>query len=366
MKLLLFPLLLLSFPAFAQLDTGSGALGACTQGTAGFTNGGTFECASLTLSGSIAFSNTAAPLIIKVTGPVNVTGVFNMNGGNGTNLNIGTFAQVFGGEGGPGAGDGGGEDGFSVLYPGLDTNSVGGTFDTSAGRGEAANGGNLGCGDGGGGAGFKATGVIGSSCGGNGPGAAGGTVTAASIFSGTFRGGVGGGAGGDAPAGSFGAGGGGGGAIHIIAGGDITVSGSITANGGNGGAGGPDGGGGGAGSGGVIWLQSLGNIDISGAISVLGGTGGTITAGGAGGNGGVGFIRLDDADGTITGGGSFPGADTNSVSSPIRISESLKSDISCGTVKPNEKNNSVLFQVIAGFLLVNLVSFMNHRLRRKV
>lgn len=355
MRLLLFPLLLLSFPVFAQLDVGSGGLGPCTQGTAGFNAGGTFECSSLTLSGAINFTDTAAPLIIKVTGPVSITTAVDAFGEDAAMLVAGSFTQVFGGQGGPGAGDGGGEDGFNGLFPGLTTDATLVTPDPSAGRGGAGVGGSGVCGDGGGGAGFRTVGFIGSVCGGNGAGAAGGTETAAAIFSGTFRGGVGGGAGADSTSTNFGGGGGGGGAIHIIAAGNISITGSIDASGGNGGNGGPDGGGGGAGSGGVIWLQSLGNIDIVGSLTVAGGTGGTVTAGGAGGNGGFGFIRLEDLDGIITGGGSFPGADIRSVVA-IGSSNALKSDISCGMIKPSEENHAAFMQIVFGFMIVLVMS----------
>lgn len=364
MRLFFFPLLLLSFPVFAQLDVGNGTT-PCTEANLP-TAGGTIECSSLTISNPVlntTFGAISSPIIVKVTGTVSITNTVNISGRNGTTLNVGTFSQVMGGQGGPGAGDGGGEDGFNSLFPGLTNDATQTTPDPSAGRGGASVAGSATCGDGGGGAGFKTVGSIGTSCGGNGTGAAGGTVTSSSIFSGTLRGGVGGGAGGDSIAASFGGGGGGGGAIKIIAGGDITIVGSITANGGNGGAGGPNGGGGGAGSGGVIWLQSLGNINISGSLSVAGGTGGTATAGGPGGNGGAGFIRLDDADGVITGGGVFPDAEITNVVSSSNTS-ALKSDITCGTIKPNDKNNSALFQIIAGFMLANLVSFVARRSRK--
>lgn len=357
MRLLLFPLLLASLNSYAQLDTGNGGPDPCTEADVPAA-GGTLECTSLLLSGgAIAQNNDANPLVIKVTGNVQITGLVTIKGQAGTTLSVNTFSQVFGGQGSFGAGDGGGEDGFGVLFQGMLTDSS--AIDPFAGSGQEATASSLVCGDGGGGAAMRtlaSASPAGTACGGSGsPGVAASAVTADTIFNGTFRGGAGGGAGGDGPTSpfEFGAGGGGGGALHIIAGGDINITSTIDARGGNGGDGGIDGGGGGAGSGGVIWLQSLRNINISGSLNVLGGTGGTATAGGVGGNGGDGFIRLDDADGVITGGGSFPNAITNALSATAS-SSTLKSDISCGTVKPSEERDNMLLQLILAFLAVEI------------
>lgn len=352
MRLLLFPLLLASLNSYAQLDVGNGGADPCTEADIPAA-GGTLECTSLLLTGAaITINNVTSPLIIKVTGSVSISGFVDLRGRAGTNRTANTFSQVFGGEGGFGAGDGGGEDGFGDLFPGLSDASTS-TIDSSPGRGEEAVG-DPACGSGGGGAGFRTVGFAGASCGSGSIGAAGGTVTADSIFNGTLRGGVGGGAGGDSTGSVFGAGGGGGSAIQIIAGGDINIQAGATlsAKGGNGGDGAPDGGGGGAGSGGVVWLQSLGNINIAGSIDVTGGIGVDTGTGGIGGNGGDGFIRLDDLDGVITGGGTFPGAITNALGSGA--SSALKSDISCGTVKPSEERDTMFLQLIMAFIAVEI------------
>jgi hypothetical protein len=169
----------------------------------------------------------------------------------------------------------------------------------------------------------------------------------------------------------FGPGGGGGGAIHIIAGGDVTITalGSILADGGDGGDGtdgaaATDGGGGGAGSGGVIWIQTLGQINHAGNMNADGGFGGAAPDGGIGGNGGRGLIRLEDLDGVISGGGTLPGyTSVDSVISDIG-SNSLKSDISCGMIKPaGDEDHSQFFQMIMGFLLVLTASFFINRLK---
>lgn len=354
MRQIFFPLLLASLNSYAQLDVGNGSDGMCTEGT--LLNGGTYQCETLTISSNLVFNTAAPALIVKVQGSVTINTVtYDISGADGTNQQFSSGSP--GGEGGPGASDGGGSDGFSELFPGMLTDSS--APDPFGGSGLQASQGSTGCGDGGGGGAFRTVASVlpdGTYCGGSGtPGTSGTAVTAASIFSGTFRGGAGGGAGGDGPTGLsvFGTGGGGGGAIRIIAGGDINILTAIDASGGNGGNGGADGGGGGAGSGGVIWLQSLGNINITGTLNVQGGTGGSATAGGPGGNGGDGFIRLDDADGVITGGGSFPNAITNALGSGA-ASSALKSDISCGTVKPSEQRDYMFLQLILAFLAVEI------------
>jgi len=113
-----------------------------------------------------------------------------------------------------------------------------------------------------------------------------------------------------------GGGGGGGGALQITAYGSISVSGRLAANGGQGGrsfnestGGLGQGAAGGGGAGGSIWLQSFAQItlDALAQIEALGGFGGlgdsiTNRAGldkQQGGDGGDGYIRLEDADGSI-------------------------------------------------------------------
>jgi hypothetical protein len=250
--------------------------------------------------------------------------------------------------------------------------------DTTVAAGGAADAGDPVCADGGGGGGFNFTGIIGGACATSvnalkNPGIAGLPIPGTDFsFTGTFRGGVGGGAGGDSTNPQYGAGGGGGGAIRIVAGGDITITGSIIADGGAGGNGGPDsgpgtggGGGGGGGSGGVIWLQTLGNINHAGILRADGALGGGANSGAPGGNGGDGFIRLEDTDGIITGGGSLPGyEEILAVSPTVSSSATLKSDISCGMIKPaGEKDHSAFLQMMMGFLIVVFVSFFMNRLK---
>lgn len=340
-----FFLLLFSFSAFAQLDVGNGSDGACTQATFGLNNGGTFNCTTLNITGALpAFAAAASPLIFKVQGSVTISFAINLNGANGiTNLALSTSS---GGDGGPGAGNGGGDDGSGTPLGGSDG---------PPNSGFAASAGNLTCGDGGGGAGFSIAGSIGDSCTGGiaTPGAGGSVFDIETLF----RGGFGGGAGGDSSDGEYGGGGGGGGAIHIAAGGDVSIASSITANGGDGGNGGaatPDGGGGGGGSGGVIWIQSLGQINMTGSLDALAGTGGdgNTAADGIGGDGGLGFVLLEDIDGSVLGAG-VPGYAQIGPVIPLGSSSSLKSDISCGTMKPvGDEDHSQIFQMIMAFLLV--------------
>ncbi len=356
MRIVLLISFIISLSAHAQLDTGTGALGPCTQAT--FTNGGTYNCGSLTLSSLPAFIPNSTPIIIKVTGIVTISGSVDFSGLPGATVTLGA-GTIPGGDGGPGnAGDGGGHSGFVIA----------GGSDASTASGLAANGGAIACEDGGGGGGFAIAGNIGSLCGsGNGPGA-GGSIVPSSEFSltGILRGGFGGGAGGDSSGGVYGSGGGGGGFIKIISGGDITITalGSLLADGGAGGSGTPDGGGGGGGSGGVIWMQTLSNIIVDGLLRADGGIGGSGGAGAAGGLGGHGIIRLEDIDGVVTGlgAGALPVYVDQIVVSSGSASSSLKSDISCGMIKPSEdKNHSLFFQMIMGFLIASGLSSIINR-----
>ncbi len=164
-----------------------------------------------------------------------------------------------------------------------------------------------------------------------------------------------------------GSGGGGGGAIRIMAGGDITINGSIWANGGNGGDGGAGAqqysGGGGAGSGGAIFLESLGDVIVIGTIQANGGTGGagapTInTAVSDGGNGSVGRIRIDDQDGNWTGGGTVTPAayqavvDSNSSSG---IAHQIDSGISCGSIAFVDEKQNNIFTLLLGIISASFV-----------
>lgn len=156
MRLFAFPLLLLSLSAYAQLDTGTGADGACNGTTPSFANGGTFNCTTLNLS-SISFNAGASPLIIKVQGNANISGNINLSGVNGisNDLYSGPAGGNPGGQGGPGAGNGGGDNASTPQD----------ASDVSASSGHRATGGKVACEDGGGGGGMKNAGSIGTFCG---------------------------------------------------------------------------------------------------------------------------------------------------------------------------------------------------------
>ena len=346
--------LFFSLSALAQIYTGNGGHGPCTQAT--IVNGGEYNCTTLTINASPIFTPTATSLIIRVQGSVTINAPLDLNGANGLTIAFSGLPND-GGLGGPGAGNGGGDDGGGGQNDGSDMSDASGK----------AGGGNATCAHGGGGGGFSMIGYPGGNCGSPGgtPGQGGSVVPSSEFNLNTiFRGGFGGGAG-NIISGDYGAGGGGGGAIHILAGGDITIStnmgatGRISASGGNGGDGGADGSGGGAGSGGVIWLQTLGNINLQGSIEAIGGTGGDAgnIVSADGGNGGIGLIRLEDADGIITGGGSItPNA---TVVPLIPIARNFESSISCGSIRPSHENQmSNFMQMFAGFMLIVGTSFL--------
>lgn len=354
-------LLLLQFitPNFAQLDTGNGSDGACTEATfAAVTR--TYNCTTLTITGaSSVFSNvnpSGSIVTIKVQGAVSIGNTLSLNGGNG--LNGANAATVNGGNSGAGGGSGGNgiqnSNGQNGNGPGSGSGGV--KVDSAADA----------YGGGGGGGSYSTVGinspVNGDDSGttiSNSAGVQGALYGNETEFENSFQGGSGGGAGGagelvtsEEISGS--SGGGGGGAIKIVAGGNITISGSIQANGGNGGG---DGSaifsGGGGGSGGAIWLQSLGNIIISGSLSATGGARGTSNGfadEGFGGSGGNGRIRLDDVDGVITGGGTVtPSAQVNSIAEVIARNNArnaqLTSDIDCaarGAFSPDDYMSFVL------------------------
>jgi hypothetical protein len=166
-----------------------------------------------------------------------------------------------------------------------------GTLDVSSFRADVAAGGNTGtCNNvgngnadtspsavagagGGGGGGFGTPGGTGGSSDASG-GAAGGTTALTLI-----RGGCRGGRGGTSSSGAGGEGGNGGGAVYLIAGGSITVAGTIKANG-SGGSGGPNkAGGGGGGSGGLIAFDTP-VLMVTGTVYANGGGGGEGGGGG--------------------------------------------------------------------------------------
>lgn len=342
MRIFLFLALLSSANAFGQADPGTGADGACTGTT--ITGGAVeYNCTSLTITaGTYNFPASPAPVVrVKVQGDVVINSgvVLNLSGADG--VPDATEAQP-GALGGAGAEDGGGNSAGPQDAP--SGNALQGTSSIT-------------CGGGGGGGGFVNNGSNGSNCVGS-PGGNGGDDYDITVL---FRGGFGGAAGG---LGEFfnpfetATGGGGGGAIWISAGGNITLNGTIDVSGGAGGAGISDSGGGGGGSGGAIRIQSLGDIVNNATFNIAGGSGGAGDDQGArGGDGSVGLYQFEDADnvvyGTGTGATAFPGS-----------SESFSSSISCGAVKM--KDDQHLFQMIAGFMLVVLVSRILGRYRRSV
>lgn len=328
----------------AQVDPGTGADGACTGAT--ITGGAAvYNCSTLNITaGTYNFPASPAPTVrVKVQGDVVIDSgvILNLSGEDGVPDSTETQNGALGGAG---AEDGGG-------------NLTGAQDAANTPNGGSKGVGTITCGGGGGGGGFTNNANNGSSCAG-GAGGAGGTLYDITLG---FRGGFGGGAGGEGDFGSplkTGTGGGGGGAIWISAGGDITINGTINVSGGDGGAGVLKSGGGGGGSGGAIRVQSLGDVVNNATFNIAGGSGGLgHTAGARGSDGSVGLFQFEDADnvvyGTGTGARAFPGS-----------SETFNSSITCGAVKM--KDDQHLFQMIAGFMFVILISRILARYRRSV
>jgi len=340
----------------AALDTGSGGLGACTEATF-IQNTRSYECTSLTVNNSSVFNNvvtSGSAVIIKVQGTVTINGTLSLNGGNGTD------ATTNGGN--PGAGGFKGGD-SQTTGPGLDGLGSGG----GKGGSRVFDGVSNSIGGGGGGAGHNSTsaatdgadGDLGGAPNVGSKGLKGSSYQSENQFESSFVGGSGGGAAGagyNSSTNIRGAtGGGGGGAIRIIAGGDITINGTIEANGGDGGTDGGTTGSGGAGSGGSIWLQTNGNITGNGTIKTLGGTGGVGLGSGDGGNGAKGRIRLDDSDGIVTTLTLDPTAQINDVDTINTTTNSAnqeiyRSDITCSTM-PVDLEKQTNFQFLIGLLL---------------
>jgi hypothetical protein len=307
-------------------DVGNGIDGACTTATI-TTAKRSYQCTSLTIdndlvvfSGNNPAGANGAPLVIKVqTDVIFVSGkIIDLSGQDGVNggSNLPPFVYS-GGRGGAGGNTGGnahyGGNGLDGLGD-IDGIGTGGLFvppDIPAHNsyGGGGGGGSYGVevtldptdGDDGGGNTIASKGSNGSDYGDE------------ANFETSFTGGSGGGAGGGGDQGgtlfSGSSGAGGGGALHIIAGGNINIDGKILVNGGGGGgfalpAPISISGGGGGGSGGAIWLQAAGQITITGTSEIFskGGIGGENDLAGFGGNGSIGRIRLDDGDGTVSGG----------------------------------------------------------------
>lgn len=344
------------FLLHAALDTGTGGLGACTEATFA-QNIRIYNCTSLVINSSSIFSNVTTSgdaVVIKVQNTVTINGTFSLNGANGTDLSSnGGNAGAGGFKGGDsqttgpglnGLGTGGGKGGLRV-FDGV-SNSIGG---------------------GGGGGGHNSSslatdgidGDLGGAVSVGSKGLKGASYQSENQFENSFVGGSGGGAGGAGftnPTNVRGAtGGGGGGAIRIIAGGDITINGTIEANGGNGGSDGGTIGSGGGGSGGSIWLQTNGNITGTGSLRTLGGGGGLGLGAGDGGKGAKGRIRLDDSDGIVTTLSLDPTAQINDVDTLITNSNSsnqevYRSDITC-SMMPVDLKRETNFQFLIGLLL---------------
>lgn len=346
MRLFLFLVILSISPsAFSQ---------ACTE--ASFpAMGGVVNCTTLTVNNpvTIAPNDLAAPIEFIVTGDVIINANITIDGAPGTPLSI---DPSNGGNGGPGASEGGGLS--------IGDGQSGTDFSASDGNSHVNNGVcNHG---GGGGGGINEDGRDGIQCPtGALPVGARGT---ASGFPGAIRGGYGGGAGGAFPVGGglydLGGGGGGGGGLYIQStGGTITIKNGvkISARGGRGGNAINLGGAGGGGSGGVIWFDSPTAIINKGIIDVRGGDGGVNTKvsaprGGNGGRGGSGVFRAVVA-GVIT--------DEEGLSSFASSSSSLKSEITCGTIATKNENQNLMFQMMIGFALAMMLRIL-FQFRKKV
>lgn len=393
MKLVL-ALFLLSHSVHA-IDVGDGSDGVCnvtggadTQITAARKS---YQCSTLNLDANLDDFNGSqagaggSALVIKVQGNVTLaTGVtIDLSGANG--IAGDSIAGVKAG----GGGGAGGYSGGNSPTPGAGADGLNGSGPGAGAKGLfVAETVVFSYGGGGGGGSYKTQGLNnafdGEDIGGAGvvfgtAGSQGALYGNESSFDSSFVGGSGGASGGGgqqdgAPdvfiSGSTG--GGGGGAIRIIAGGDITIDGSIISRGGNGGgiAATSLAGSGGAGSGGAIWLQAAGVLTVSatGTVTALGGTEGTNDGGYAGGSGGDGRIRLDDADGVINvvGGGTVSPAAYSTSFTPTPIASGTSavrqyvSDVSCASVALDDHNKSYnnLINLILGFAIVALAQFL--------
>ena len=317
-------------------------------------------CDSLTVNLAVDMSTKPGPIVINVTGDVNINANLTLDGSPGITAALGN--NVPGGVAGPGAGNGGGTDGFSTPMNGDDPFPGSGTAPGKAAPNDFA------CANGGGGGALFSNGAAGATCPTTGtlPGDGGVAVFGTEFdFGGNFRGGYGGGAGGTRAA-EVAPGGGGGGALHITAGGNVTIATGVTISlrGGKGADSAVDGGGGGGGSGGALWIQSTGGIITNlGTINLTGGDPGeSFNNLSDGGRGGDGVLQFDDLNGTINDSGlvSPPGTGTNSISRA-----KLSSDISCGTIAKENNNNNILYTMMTGFFLVSLLSTLISGIRMK-
>jgi hypothetical protein len=218
-----------------------------------------------------ATGGPAQAVALVVDGPVSIASRFDFDGKVPT-------AGAAGGEGGPGAFDGGARSNVDGTPGG------GGTCGGAGGVNQGSNP-NEGGGGGGGAGGASIGGPGGTGAAPNGTqipgGGGGGTCATAELV--PLVGGAGGGSGGDGSCSSCGwAGGGGGGAIQISSRAGISITGTLRAHGGAGfgitSGTGSTGGGGGGGAGGGILLEAP-SITITGTLGVDGGAGGSTNAG---------------------------------------------------------------------------------------
>lgn len=314
--------------------------GSPTAGQVQINAGGVWNCDNLIINVPLSLTGAGGPILkINVALDTQITADIILNGANGIN---GNSAPLNGSLGGPGATGGGGVDGLSTPENAEDL------IGNNLANGKAAFPDP--CPHGGSGGGLFTAGNAGSVCPGNlTPPPAGGDPAYLTEFDfgPMFRGGYGGGSGG-LFTGDVGTGGGGGGALHIISNGNVTIASGVTiqARGGNGGNALVDGAGGGGGSGGAVWIQSSGVISNSGTIDLRGGNGGTNITSSGNGIGGDGVYKFEDSIQTTTGSG---------LTSP-NVTQSLKSNISCGTILPQNNDSRIYFQMLAGFFIVMMMS----------
>jgi hypothetical protein len=386
-KLALFLLSISFYQSAFGIDVGDGSDGTCavtgpatTLITVARRN---YQCTTLDIDGNLAIFKGVggAAVIIKVQGNVsmlNAAHTLDISGADGGNGGAATQNGGIGGAGGNaggnsqllngliGSGAGAGSGGLFVTPLGVDSfggGGGGGSYNTKAVT-EPIDGDDVG---GGGGAGSK--------------GANGNSYGNETTFETTFSSGSGGGAGGgginsgSSVTGS--SGGGSGGALRIIAGGNITIDGTIRSNGGNGGGlvGTVRSGGGGGGSGGAIWLQAAGAITGTGTIEALGGSHGIndsfIFSGGFstigyGGDGSKGRIRLDDnSNGSVVLGSILPPSQGGITFTPTAISSGSSaisrqyaSAIACGRVSiEHEMPWNNLINLLLGMMITSLIYF---------
>lgn len=365
-----FFLLILSDPAFAQIDVGTNTISDCTNvtfATPSPTFDNIYECRNVTITSPFEtadLSDPSLPLNIKATGSVSIDAI-----------DFQGLAAVgnFGGTGGPGAGAGGdflvsGNNGLPLTHGG----------NTPAGTSFCAAPGDTAEGPGGGGGSLEVTGQNGfiggapTATGVLGPAGLAGSLITFDINNFIFAG-SGGGSGevgclNNAPTGNNpGSGGGGGGGIFIRAAGSVTITGDINVFGGDGGNTANIDGGGGGGSGGIIVIQSLADIILTGAnLNADIGNGGTnstaSTIQGDGGDGAPGLIILEDIDGNITGGTFTPTPTVNPVGgTPATGSSSLKSDISCGSIAKASDDQNLTMQMMMGFVLTLMLGLITKK-----